>query len=226
MAAIETTDKFDIGTVAHQMLLEGEDSCVVIDAADWRTSAAKAERDAVRAIGKTALLTRQYEAVCEMVTAFREQRPDAFTDGEPEQTIIWQEDDLWCRARLDWLRYSGKIEDYKTTSASANPERWGRAIFDTGYDIQAAHYMRAVETLGFPPSFVFHVQETEPPYLVSTLALAPSTALLAEKKRLYALEAWRNGLRKNSWPGYPKRTAYVELPSWHETLWLEKEGGL
>ena len=42
------SDKFDRGTAAHSMLLEGEDNIVIVDAEDWRTKAAKEAREAAR----------------------------------------------------------------------------------------------------------------------------------------------------------------------------------
>jgi PDDEXK-like domain of unknown function (DUF3799) len=223
-------EAFDIGTAAHALLLEQRDQVVIIDAADWRTKDAKTLRDQARAAGAIPLLKRKWADVQAMVIAARAQL-DAHTDGgaamfthgQAEQTLIWKEDDLWCRARLDWLR-PGAIDDYKSTSASANPETWSRTLFSTGFDIQAAWYLRGVKAVtGFDATFRFAVQETYPPYALSVIGLGPDALLLAEKKCLYALEVWRASLERNEWAGYPRRTCWASLPMAHEAWWLEKE---
>jgi hypothetical protein len=225
----DEAEHFDIGTAAHAILLEGEASVCVIDAKDWRSNAAKDQRDVARAAGKIPLLVKVWADVQAMVAATRAQL-DAhfdgrhmFRDGEPEQTLVWREDGVWCRARLDWLR-PGHIDDYKTTSATANPESLSRTMFSNGWDIQAAFYLRGLKTItGADATFRFACQETYAPYALSVVALGPDAMVLAEKKVLYAIERWRDCLTSNRWPAYPTQTAYASLPPWIEAAWLEKE---
>ncbi|MCZ7538275.1 MAG: PD-(D/E)XK nuclease-like domain-containing protein [Acidimicrobiia bacterium] len=87
-----------------------------------------------------------------MVAAAREQLaeldvdPLPFTEGKPEQTIVWEDGGATCRARIDWLHTDGTaIDDYKTTSKSADPESFTRTLFSMGYDVQAAFYLRGLE---------------------------------------------------------------------------------
>lgn len=232
----EDAEHFDIGTVAHALLLEGLHNVVVIDFPDWRTKAAKAARDQARAEGKTPLLAGKWADVEAMVAAARGQLDRhrdggaaMFTAGRPEQTLIWIEQqrgepDVWCRARLDWLR-PGAIDDYKSTSATANPETWTRTMFAAGFDLQAAWYLRGLKTLtGLDDAiFRFAVQETYPPYALSVIGLGPSALILAEKKIRYALEHWRASVVSGDWVGYPRRTCYADLPATHEAWWLERE---
>lgn len=233
----EDAEHFDIGTAAHALLLEGGGNIEIINAPDWRTKAAKEARAAARAEGKTPLLARTCEEVIAMVKATRgqlDQHTDGgaamFTDGEAEQTLVWIEGgDVWCRARLDWLRTDPyAIDDYKSTSASANPDTWARTMFSAGFDLQAAFYLRGLraitgERLDDPAAFRFCVQETFAPYAVSVIALNPDAMMLAEKKCEYAIEKWREARASGDWRGYPRRTAYATLPPQHESWWLEKE---
>jgi hypothetical protein len=226
----EEAEHLDVGTAAHALLLEGRNAVAIVDAPDWRTKAAKEARDAARAAGQIPLLSKTWDEVLAMVAATRAQLADhkdggaaMFTNGEPEQTIVWREDDIWCRARLDWLR-PGAIDDFKTTSASANPDAWTRSMFFTGVDMQAAWYLRGLKALtGEDVIFRFAVQETYPPYALSVIGLGPDALLLAEKKLLYALELWRDCLASGRWPGYPPRTCWASLPIAHEAWWLDKE---
>ncbi len=225
----EDKEEYDLGTAAHAILLEGIDAVTIIDANDWRTNAAKDARDAARAAGKIPLLAKVKAGVDAMTQATRRQL-DAidsllFADGSPEVTLVWQEGELWCKARLDWLSTDADyIDDYKTTSASANPEIVSRTMFGNGWDIQAAWYLRGLKVLmDVDAQFRFVVQETYAPYALSVVALGPDAMCLAEKKILYGLDTWRECLRTHVYPAYPPQICYAELPAWHESQWLEKE---
>ena len=230
-------EAMDIGTAAHALLLEGLYALAIIDAKDFRTNAAKDQRDAAYAAGKTPLLAARWQDVQRMVAAVREQLAqhvdggaEMFTKGRPEQTLIWKEQltgepdsEVWCRARADWLRPAA-IDDYKTTGKSANPETWSKSLFYDGKDLQAAWYCRGLKALtGQTATFRYAVQETYPPYALSVIALGPDAQVLAEKKVLYALEQWRTARERNDWTGYPRRTCYAALPMTHEAWWLERE---
>jgi PDDEXK-like domain of unknown function (DUF3799) len=233
-------ERFDIGTAAHALLLEGDAGVAVCEFPDWRTNAAKAARDAARLAGKTPLLGKVHADVVAMVGAARAQlarHTDGgalmFQGGEPERTLIWRDDEfggLWCRARLDWLRPVLEtvpvwaIDDYKTTNASANPEDWTRTLFNQHFDVQVAWYLRGLKAVtGLEGTFRFCVQECYPPFALSVVSLAPSALVLAEKKVLYALERWADALTRNRWRGYPERVCFAWMPPYLEAQWVEKE---
>lgn len=233
-------EKFDVGTAAHALLLEGDAGVAVCDFPDWRTNAAKEQRDKARADGRTPLLRKVWADVVAMVGSARAQlarHTDGgalmFQGGEPERTLIWRDDEfggVWCRARLDWLRpltdqIAGfDIDDFKTTGGSANPEDWSRTLFQQNFDLQVAWYLRGLKAVtGLEGTFRFAVQETYPPFALSVVSLAPSAMVIAEKKVLYALEAWTMALTRNKWSGYPQRVCYARIPPWLETAWVEKE---
>lgn len=224
-------ERFDIGTAAHALLLEGEAGVTVVDRPDWRTAEARAARDTAYAQGKTPLLTKHWTAVQAMVASARGQLArhrdggaQMFTNGVPERVLVWREDDVWCRARIDWLR-DGAIDDYKTTpQGTANPEAWTRSMFFAGVDIQVAWYLRGVKAVtGTDAVFRFAVQEAYAPYALSVVGLGPDALVLAEKKILYALEQWRACRASGDWIGYPRKTCWAVLPPIHEAWWLEKE---
>ena len=213
---------FDLGSAAHALLLEGNEPFVIIAADSYRTNAAKEQRDAAYAAGKIPLLTDQANAVHAMAAAAAVQMKghadafNAFAGGKPEQTLIWREGAAWCRARLDWLPDDGAIIwDYKSTT-DANPDAWQRRLFDLGFDVQAAFYLRGVRAvLGIEnPGFRFIVQETTAPYALSINALTPAAMTMAEVKVERALSIWRWCMEHDRWPGYPKETCYIEPPPW------------
>jgi hypothetical protein len=229
----EEAEKFDIGSASHALMLGDPKKFEVIDAADWRKNEAKAARDAARAAGRIPLLTEQWKRVNTMVAAGRaqlathEDSADAFTNGKPEQTLIWQEDGIWCRARLDWLPDKGAVfHDYKSTEASASPDAWQRILFALGFDIQAAFYRRGIRALGLceNPEFKFVVQETESPFGLCVIGLMPGALDLADSKKVAeALRRWKWCLTNNRWPIYPTRTCYIDAPAWHESEVLARE---
>lgn len=224
--------KFDLGNAAHDALLRGAGPFDVIAAPDWRTKMAKTARDQSLAAKRKPILQKDWTAVLGMVKAAREQiaahteAADAFTHGKAEQTLIWREGTVWCRAMLDWLpdTVGATLYDYKTTG-SANPDVWGaRQLFDLGYDIQAAFYRRGYRAvLGVTPEFRFVVQENKPPFALSVVALSPGAMDMAERKVEAAIALWRRCMAEDRWPGYAGRIAYVEPPMWQETRWLERE---
>ncbi len=230
----KTEEKFDVGTAAHQLFLEGVDALAIIPFDDWRTSAAKELRDEARLAGRIPLLTPQAEDVYKLVDALRtklRQRnddPALFTDGQPEHTITWQEDGVWCKARLDYLNNAHTlISDLKTTKASANPEAWARTAYGMGADVQVAFYQRAVSSLHperiLPPEFRYVVVEVEAPYELAVFSLAPSALDLANAKIDKALAIWKRCLSTGAWPGYASEVAYIEAPGWAEAQWMARE---
>ena len=223
-------EKFALGTVAHQVFLEGLAAVAIVPYDNWTTKAAKGLRDEARANGLIPLLAKDFERVEAMVVTVRSwlttNHPALFVGGKAEQTITWEDRGVLCRARLDWLLAdNSEIHDLKSTSRSANPEQWCRSsLFSIGADIQAAFYTRGVEAVaGVRPEFKFVVCETEPPHALSVIAMGPDVLTLADKKIDYALDLWRRCLERDQWPAYPARVAYADLPPWEESRWLARE---
>lgn len=225
---------YDVGTAAHSILLQGDRSQLeIIDAPDWRTNAAKDARDQARADGKIPLLANVMVEVDAMVSAALEQlnthaaRPLLFTEGQPEQTLVWEEKGgVICRARLDWLRDDrATIDDYKSAH-DCNPENWNRrAMFSNGYDVQAAFYLRGLKALtGVDAIWRWVVQEKTFPYSLVVVTPGSDVLEVANAKVEYALKRWRRCLRTGVWPGYVSEVVVAELPSWaDDAKWLVDE---
>jgi hypothetical protein len=214
--------RFDIGSAAHSLLLEGDGKMVVVDAKDWRTNAAKEERDAARAIGKYPILAYQEHNIREMVKVAKafistSELAGIFELGKPEQTLVWREENgIWCRARLDLLSNDyRRIIDYKTTT-SANPEEWARKqIIQLGYDIQAQFYTRGTYIVtGVSPEFTFLLQEIEPPYACSLVAFDNTYLNLGNMKIDIAIRLWETCMSGGVWPGYLPTVQYCSAPVW------------
>ena len=100
---------FDTGSAAHALVIEGVDRIEVNDAKDWKTKAAKEARDAARDNGKIPMLPDGAKDVRAMAEAFYLQVngiPEiaaAIKSFKGEQTVLWQEGEVWCRCRPDIL---------------------------------------------------------------------------------------------------------------------------
>jgi len=218
--APEHSAQFDLGKTAHDVLLRGSENVVKLAFPTYQTKDAKAARDLARQQGRIPILQHQWDDVAAMVAAARTQFPRGmFKDGKPSRTLVWREPEfgnIWCRARLDYHdSQRQQIDDYKTTAASAAPERWTRTMFEMGADIRVAFQLRGLRMLGKTGSaFQFFVQENYAPFAGSVVTLGPAAMTLADEKVLYALDTWQRCLATGVWPGYPKETHYAEPPAW------------
>jgi len=225
-------EQFDLGKAAHSLMLHDYQEFEVIDAADWRSKDARAARDQARLLGRIPMLKDQFKSTQAMVSAGRgqlerhEEGRAFFKDGTPEATLIWEDEGVWCRARLDYQQPSGVFyPDYKSTGASADPDSWQRTAYGMGADIQAAFYLRGIRKLGLceRPEFRFVVQENYPPYALSVIGLDPAALDLAAHQVERAISRWRECTLFDRWPGYPTRTCFIGPPAWHEAQVMERE---
>lgn len=229
----EERELFDLGKTAHTLMLGDIRKFAVLAFDDWRTKDAKAARDAAYAAGKTPILAHKMVMVERMIDAGRAQIaahreiPDAFDPalGKPEQTIVWQENGVWLRVRLDWLLNShAVIYDFKTTGQSTEPDAWGRYLFNESLDVQAALYQRGLSAVtGKTAQFRFVVIETEPPFAMCAVQLTPAAMDLAQRKVDRAIAIWAACLESDRFPGYPARVAHLDPPPYIEAKWMERE---
>ena len=227
----EESGTFDIGAACHRELLGKGSDIVIVNAKNFQTKAAQEARDAARAAGQIPILPHQHEDMVRMVKAARlqienhDEAAGAFTNGLPEQCLIWQEDGFWCRCYLDWLPADRKFfDDYKTTT-DASPEACVSRVYQNGYDFQAAFYRRGIrKILGVEsPRFRNVFQEKDDPYGLTVASLTPAAVEMADRKVEAALNMWKWCMTENRWPGYPSRTVYIDPPGWEEKRWLERE---
>jgi len=227
----EHSREFDLGHGAHRLVLGVGQDLVVIDADDYRTKAARVERDEAYAAGAVPLLAREHDQVVAMAAVLVEHavagplfHPGT---GRPEQTLGWfdHEFGIWRRALLDWLRArpaaGGRliIPDYKTAIA-ADPEAIAKAIDNHGYDQQMAWYLDGVQALGLAgdvePAALLVVQEKTAPYLITVVQLDVVALERGRLRNRQALNEYRHCLATDTWPGYADKVIEVGLPPWAE----------
>ncbi len=232
----EDDRKFDLGTTAHAMLLHPHDVVhQVVDAKDWKTKAAQEQAAEIRLAGMIPLLPVQADRAQQMVDAVQRQLPQhqadppLFADGAAERTLVWEEDGVVCRARLDWIRDDLRaIDDLKTTGRSARADQYERNLFSVGGDVQAAFYLRGLEKVTGRAvrtvEFRWVVVETSPPYALSVISPKPTLLELGNSKVEHALRLWRECMEKDEWPAYEPRVWWADAPAWELERWFATEG--
>jgi hypothetical protein len=232
--------KFDLGSIAHTLLLGKGREIVVIDAADWKTKAAKEQRDEAFANGLQPCLAKTFEKAQMMVEAARlqlgddKENSDAFTNGRAEIPLFWQEQTkpgkMWMRAMLDWqMDDRRRIYDYKTFARGADPDQFNRWLAGAGKDIQDPFYSRGVAALEGcdwqDVDFRFVVQDTEFPYLLCTVRLVPEEQeaqggrLWSYERSQWAIDKWAACAAAGLYRGFIPRTHHVAAPAWAQTQW-------
>ncbi len=226
--------KMDIGTIVHGMVLEGDESrLVIVEANDWRTKVAQETRDEARRFGLVPVLAGDMGMIREIAKSAKDaiansELAEDFTPeaGKPEQTLCWNEGDIWLRSRPDWLTNDHRlIIDLKTTAGSAEPSQWLRTMLGNGNDMQAALGLRGIKKLttgGEHCRFVFWVVEQNPPYASSFVGLSPQFLEMSEHKLARAMSLWTDCTLTNCWGGYPERVCWIEPPNfaWNQEMEL------
>jgi len=220
----ESTAAMSKGTLVHA-ILAGSDEIEVGDFKDFKTKAAQEWRDGVEASGRIAVLPPSYEEGMSIAGAVRARAAQGIghtpfgPDAKNEVSAIWQEKGCFCRARFDVLEVGdyANIWDYKSC-ADVSDRGIERSIVKYGYHIQAAFYLRGLETL-MPKyrgrtSFVFVFFETTAPYAVRRVTLQPSWLTAASAKVNEAINLWAHCIETNKFPLTPPDTLKLELPAY------------
>ncbi len=218
----ESTDAFDLGHAAHTLVLGKGAPLVAVPFDDWRSKAAREERDTIRADGGTPLLQAQYDQVHAMAAKVRDHEDAAriLADGHAEWSGYWDDPDTGVRLRfrMDWHTTIGGqflIADYKTTAGSADPVKFARSAVDFGYHQQQPWYEDGAKETGLSddPAFCFIVQSKIPPYLVSVVELDPADVELGRRLNRKAIDLYARCVRENHWPAW-EGIHSVSLPAW------------
>lgn len=209
------SERADHGTAIHSLVLGGASMCI-IDAKDWRTNAAKEQREEARAAGMIPILAHDEPALrgaAESAKAALAQ----FGEGKCEQTMLWQDTGVWCRNRPDFLQAGNRLAvDLKTTD-NADPTDWiGKRLVQGGYDVQAALCLRGLDLLlgEAEREYKWLLVELEAPHLCSVVGLGDGLRALAIRKITAARRAWRQCLDSGRWPGYDDGVHWAEPPGW------------
>ena len=220
--------EFDLGHAAHKLVLGEGEEIVVTEYDDWRTKAAREERDEIRAGGAVPLLFHEGEQVQAMADAIR-RHPLAgplFAPGNgiAERSIYWTHPDTGVRVRVrpDWLMVRPDVTlvvDLKT-AADASPDGFSKSIESYSYHQQGALYLDGVQAAGLAPEgarFLFVVQSKKAPYLVTVGELKDQDQDIGRGRNEVALRIYRDCITTDEWPdwtGPVDQIPQIGMPSW------------
>ena len=241
----EPSAAMDFGTLVHKLVLGCGKSVVAVNADDWRTKAAKDQRDEARAAGKLAVLSRDLDSAVECECAFRTQlhamAPDLeakFNRGQKERVIAREfanlkgEGRAWARGMLDCIdvdwddRREIVICDVKTT-ADASVDSLIRRVSSMHYDMQLATYEWLAEE-AFPAfkgrirSYLLFV-ETVAPFSLVPVELDSSYRQIGRSKLGRAWDAWCSGMATGVWPSYADNVVTISPPPYEVSRELDEE---
>ena len=219
---------WDLGHAVHKLVLGVGPEITVIEADDWRTNAAKAQRAEAYAAGAVPLLRKDYEPLAGMVASVRA-HPLASSlldpgNGTPEVSLFHTDErtGVNLRSRLDFLPHSrdGRmiLPDLKS-AASAEPVAFARSAAAYSYHVQSVFYQDMVTGLGLAEAvaFVFVVVETEPPHLVSVRQLDDEAERIGRALKQQAIDIFAECTATDTWPGYSAsdQVELIQLPRYY-----------
>lgn len=222
----EHKDAYDLGSVAHHLILGKGAQYVEVKADDWTLKATRQLRDEKRAQGLIPMLSKQLRAAQRMADAVRAHdiAPRVLQAGGAERVYVWRDEatGVWCRAMLDWAPDPTRpwrliIGDVKT-SADPSPHGFAKSVANYGYHVQAAHYLAgycAVHDVDpAEVEFWFIAVGKDEPHIVHVHSL--SDAALATGRALHrqALATWAECQATGTWPDGSEQIHELSLPRW------------
>jgi len=225
--------KYDIGNVAHRLILGRGKEIERIDFADWRTNAAKDAREDAADAGRIAVLGKDFDLATEMVADAwsqlkRHEDADAFSYGAAEVMICWEEDGIWFRSLIDWLHDNLRtVDDYKSSGMSMAPHVIGIRAEAAGWHVQAAFIERGLDLIDPAGAgrrrYRFIGQENYKPHALTVMHMDEFWLTMGRKKIAVGIDMWRTAVAAGRWPGYPTRGITPPFPGFKEKQWLERE---
>jgi hypothetical protein len=220
--------RMDFGSGVHKLALECGADIVTVDANDWRTNAAKEQREVAYANGQIPLLGKDYERAKQVSGPLR-LAIENFTgvpmaDCHREIVGAWQENGGWHRIQIDVMTPDLRtLVDAKTTKASVAPIHVERRIYDA-YNIQQAFYLRGMDAIDPDNAgrreFYFMFGEVDEPFAVSPpMKLSEAGAQMSREQVEHGMKYWASCLATDTWPGYSVNPCIAEPPPWVLTQW-------
>ncbi len=235
--SVEPTDAMDFGSLGHALLLGKGAKIHICPFDNWKKDAAQAMRDAARAEGMIPALTKTYDLAVQMQEGVRREfkRLGILTDfdaAKSEQTLIWKDGPIYCRAMIDKLMVDQEmllatIFDLKIT-ADASPETCIKQIGSMGYSLQHEFYTKGVEScvkdVTGRVKFVFLFVEKTFPFLVTPVELSGEFRAIGLSKYHRAVRGWTECLATGRWPGYSSGVVTASPKPWDLSREMEAGG--
>jgi hypothetical protein len=188
-------------------------------------------RQIAREAGRVPLLADQYKqamGIASEALAALANMDIHLSNHRNEAVLVWESDGVLCRSMVDSIGPGiCEIWDIKTTSGGLSEWAINTMIPRLGYDLQAAFYIRGLETLSQEVAgriiFKWIFVETEPPYEIVVREIDATTFEYGRRKAEAAIKKWAQCMYDGEWPGYPRVVGKTNYPTWAENAWLERE---
>ena len=221
----EPTAAMAAGTLAHTAILEPDElplryvakpagmSFAEKEGKAWRASQPPYLRIVSQADMTTALAQR--EAVLRVPVLAQ-----LLARGQAEASCFWTDraTGLACRARPDWLHYTGPtrvtVVDVKTIS-ELTPDAVAKAIAKYGYHRQQAHYSAGVRACGLEiDEFVFAFVSGSWPFVAAAYVLDDESRDQGVDEVAELMQRYAHCKRTNTWPAFGDGYQLTSLPAW------------
>lgn len=218
-ATEDRSEDAEHGSIYHELLLGGGKQFVVLAHENFRTKAARAERDAALAEGLIPVAEPKWQGIRHVADRMRESLVAAginLAECRREVTALWESENeheprsgapIRCKARLDGLddNYSVVIIRDLKVCKYISKRGFLRGMEYYGHDIQAASYVEAVEA-AWPKMagrirFEFLLIEKKPPYDVAIIPADKIMLAMGLMKWRIAKLQWAQCLATGKWPG-------------------------
>ena len=198
----QATEAMRMGRAVHELICDpGANGVAVFDGVrkgkEWLDFAAMNAN-------KTILTKKEHGRALEMRSAV-EQNECAralFARGRGESTIIWDDDGIRCKGRVDWILPDGGLVELKT-AVRVTPRSFAASCVSLLYHAQLAFYDHGLTLAqGFaPPSRTIVAIEKKPPYDVVVYRVGTEVIEAGARK----VTAWLDTLKRcrdaGQWPG-------------------------
>lgn len=220
-----------IGTAVHEAVLEGESPSYIVRPADLDLRTKEGKEWKAKNAGKEIMSPDEDSAVRNAIKAVRESADAQYLlklCQQREVGIVQTYKSVEIKGRLDAYGSdeAGKviILDLKTSS-SADPEEFGRKIFNLKYAAQCAWYraILALELgLDYAPNWMWIICETQEPYDVAIYQPSDEMIEIGNAQMEHCIETYRSCKNSNKWPGYSNGIITLEAPVYEKRRWLNK----
>lgn len=140
--------------------------------------------------------------------------------GGCETTLVWDEDGIPCKARLDKHIFGSTCPDTvldikKMRPCAGDEETLQYAIRDYGWDLQAYWYSHGAEVVtGKPHRFAWVFIEDDFPFGVRPLWASRRMIEVGRSKANQAFRVYKWCLQAGEWPGYTTEIEELDPANW------------
>lgn len=219
-------DEYDFGHAVHAEILGTGLEIVEVEAADWRSKAAREAKGEAHARGAVPLLAHQVAEVRAIGAAVRDSAagPILTRPGRSEVSMRWDDPTtgVELRGRIDRVTKlpDGRtvLVDLKTCRTAKPGNRAGSFPYDAhqhGYPLQAATYVNGWHALtGETPAYLIVAVEKTAPYLTVPYLVTDDELDVGHRKMRAALALYTECADTDTWPGYATGIETLTLPTY------------